>query len=46
MINRVEQFCPELELEGFMEGKVSMNGKVPLRSPKGAKGISAEISLV
>jgi len=45
MIHCVEQFYPELKLEGFTEGKISMNGKVPLRGPKTAQAVSAQISL-
>jgi hypothetical protein len=45
VIQDVEQFRAELQLQRFMKRKISMNGKVPLPSSKSAQRVPPQISL-
>src|SRR6266568_879049 len=45
MIQDIEQFCPKLQADGFVNGKVAVHGKVPLHGPETSQKISRHISL-
>src|SRR5581483_9286441 len=45
MIQNVEHFCPKLQLDAFMDGKVSVDCEIPFQSPKAAKSVSTQITL-
>jgi len=45
MIQNIEHFCPKLQLDGFMDGKVPVDCEIPFQSSKAAKSVPSQITL-